>query len=142
MAKAAVARLAVLGSRNAAMPAMSATQTLTTPGQRASRPAKVRACIIAFRIYMPSSIKDRFIACYLHDFLPSSPAGSMRRITTKASTICSVCGTLKDGKRSCCAPGGAWFMNCGDAGDSNFDHTWAEGINACKSTCVHNVIVN
>ena len=36
------------------------------------------------------------------------------------------------GKRSCCARGGAWFKNCGDAGDAHFDHTWAEGIQACK----------
>ena len=26
----------------------------------------------------------------------------------------------------------AWFKNCGDGGDTTFDHTWAEGIQACK----------
>ena len=46
---------------------------------------------------------------------------------------CPKCGTTKkSGKRSCCAPGGAWFKKCGDAGDTQFDHTWAEGIQACK----------
>ena len=47
---------------------------------------------------------------------------------------CSKCSTAKkSGKLSCCARGGSWFRNCGNAGDSNFDHTWSEGIQACKS---------
>ena len=46
---------------------------------------------------------------------------------------CPKCGTTKQsGKRSCCAPGGAWFKKCGDAGDMTFDHTWSEGIYVCK----------
>ena len=48
---------------------------------------------------------------------------------------CPKCGTLKkSGKRSCCAPGAAWFSNCGGSGDAKFDHTWTEGIQACKGT--------
>ena len=50
------------------------------------------------------------------------------------SPVCLECGTIKkSGKRSCCARGGAWFKNCGDVGDTKSDHTWAEGIQACKS---------
>ena len=46
---------------------------------------------------------------------------------------CAKCGTAKkSGKLTCCARGGAWFKNCGNAGDIQFDHTWAEGIQACK----------
>ena len=46
---------------------------------------------------------------------------------------CDECGTIKkSGKLSCCARGGAWFKNCGDVGDTKFDHTWIEGIQACK----------
>ena len=46
-----------------------------------------------------------------------------------------MCGvTKKSGKHSCCAPGGSWFQNCGDFGDSKFDHTWFEGIQACKGS--------
>ena len=26
----------------------------------------------------------------------------------------------------------SWFRNCGSAGNTNFDHTWHEGIQACK----------
>ena len=53
--------------------------------------------------------------------------------TTVIST-CSKCGsTKKSSKRSCCARGGAWFKNCGDAGNPKFDHTWAEGLRACRS---------
>ena len=47
---------------------------------------------------------------------------------------CPKCGIVKKSKQpSCCAPGGAWFKNCGDPGDSKFDHTWLEGMEACKS---------
>ena len=47
---------------------------------------------------------------------------------------CPKCvATKSSGERSCCARGGAWFKNCGDVGDTKFDHTWAEGIQACKS---------
>ena len=47
--------------------------------------------------------------------------------------MCTKCSTFKkSGKRSCCALGGAWFKNCGDAGDRHFGHTWSEGIQACK----------
>ena len=52
---------------------------------------------------------------------------------SSSSSGCVKCGTTKrSGKRSCCAPGGAWFKNCGNAGDTKFDHTWVEGIEACK----------
>ena len=48
--------------------------------------------------------------------------------------VCSKCGiTKKSGALSCCARGGAWFNNCGNNVDTKFDHTWPEGIQACKS---------
>ena len=49
------------------------------------------------------------------------------------STKCSKCGTFrKSGRVSCCAPGGAWFKNCGRAGNRNVDHMWSEGVAACR----------
>ena len=52
-------------------------------------------------------------------------------IVKSSRSVCPRCGTItKSGQRSCCARGGAWFNECGDAGD--FDHTWFEGIQACK----------
>ena len=39
----------------------------------------------------------------------------------------------KNGKISCCARGGAWYSNCGNDGDTRFDHTWFEGVQACES---------
>ena len=45
-----------------------------------------------------------------------------------SSSECDKCATTKSGRHSCCARGGAWFKKCGDAGD----HTWIEGIQACK----------
>ena len=58
--------------------------------------------------------------------------------TTSPSTVsgsdgCAKCVNSMTGKLSCCARGGAWFEKCGDVGDTQFDHTWAEGIRACKS---------
>ena len=51
----------------------------------------------------------------------------------RSSNECPKCGiSKKSDKYSCCARGGAWFQNCGDAGDNKFDHTWVEGIQACK----------
>ena len=49
------------------------------------------------------------------------------------SFVCPNCGTIrKSGKTSCCGFGGSWFKNCGSAGNANLDHTWYEGIQACK----------
>ena len=46
--------------------------------------------------------------------------------------VCSKCGTFKrSGRASCCAPGGAWFKNCGGDGNQNVDHSWSEGVKAC-----------
>ena len=43
------------------------------------------------------------------------------------------CGTVKKCvKHNCCTRGGAWFKKRGDVGDEQFDHTWTEGIQACK----------
>merc|ERR1712210_249649 len=42
----------------------------------------------------------------------------------------------KSRKKSCCGRGGSWYKNCGTSGNKKskkFDHTWFEGIQACKS---------
>ena len=38
----------------------------------------------------------------------------------------------KSGRVSCCAPGGAWFKNCGGLGSKFLNHRWSEGVKACK----------
>merc|ERR1719201_917096 len=54
--------------------------------------------------------------------------------TIDGTATCSRCGTFrKSGRVSCCAPGGAWFKNCGGLGNRNVDHRWSEGVKACKS---------
>ena len=46
---------------------------------------------------------------------------------------CSKCGTFKISSRlSCCAPGGAWFKNCGGLSSKGVDHKWSDGVSACK----------
>ena len=48
--------------------------------------------------------------------------------------VCPRCGTIgKSDKMSCCGRGGSWFKNCGGAGNTKLQHTWHEGIQACKA---------
>ena len=54
--------------------------------------------------------------------------------TTTINSVCPKCGIIaKSGKISCCGRGGSWFKNCGSAGNVKLDHTWYEGIRACKA---------
>merc|ERR1711934_354825 len=54
-------------------------------------------------------------------------------MATRIAPLCPKCAAIKkSGKLSCCAPGGAWFKNCGTIRNSNTDHTWVEGMQACK----------
>ena len=56
--------------------------------------------------------------------------------TVFSTTTCPKCGTFaKSGRVSCCAPGGAWYKNCGGAANKNVDHRWFEGTQACKRKC-------
>ena len=62
-----------------------------------------------------------------------TPAAITTSTIAARLSMCPKCGKKKDsGKLSCCIRGGAWFQNCGDPGDPNFDHTWFEGVQACK----------
>ena len=54
--------------------------------------------------------------------------------TTTISSVCPKCGIIvKSGKISCCGDSGSWFGKCGSAGNAKLDHTWYEGIQACKT---------
>ena len=46
--------------------------------------------------------------------------------------VCPQCAIDQSGKASCCAPTASWYQNCGRIGDSDFEHTWKEGLQACK----------
>ena len=53
--------------------------------------------------------------------------------TILSRITCPKCGTFaKSGRVSCCAPGGAWYKNCGGAANKNVDHRWSDGTEACK----------
>ena len=70
----------------------------------------------------------------LKDYSPLAEVSpKARALPGSSSNWCPKCVVDKSGKPSCCARGGAWFNKCGDASDTQFDHTWAEGIQACKS---------
>ena len=54
-------------------------------------------------------------------------------ITAKPSATCPKCVAIKNSEKlSCCARGGSWYNNCGDEVNAKFDHTWYEGVEACK----------
>ena len=92
------------------------TQTLIIRGMRASRRVNV------------SSSGVVVLVARMH---PSTNAGMPTAAPPKE---CPKCGIIKKSSiSSCCARGGAWFRKCGDAGNLNFDHTWGEGIQACKA---------
>ena len=71
----------------------------------------------------------------------STPVSKSFITSTIADTMtCPKCGMFaKSGRMSCCAPGGAWFKNCGGAGNINVDHRWFEGVEACKRKFKANV---
>merc|ERR1712210_217470 len=53
--------------------------------------------------------------------------------TVTKPMACPKCGTFKkSGRVSCCAPGGAWYKNCGGDANKNVDHKWLEGTEACR----------
>ena len=63
----------------------------------------------------------------------STSAAKNPGITKAITSICPKCGMDKEsGKLSCCFGGGTWFKKCG-ADSSKFDHTWTDGVKACKS---------
>ena len=63
----------------------------------------------------------------------TSAAISTQGIASANKMTCPKCGTFKkSGRASCCAPGGAWYRNCGGAGNRNAKHRWFEGVESCK----------
>jgi len=66
---------------------------------------------------------------------PEPERGLIVRTSIAKTMTCPKCGTFKkSGRNSCCAPGGAWFKNCGGAHNKNVDHKWFEGVATCKRT--------
>ena len=65
--------------------------------------------------------------------ITSPPINRSINSRSMIAKTCSKCGiNEKSDKRSCCAPGGAWFKNCGSARNRTIDHTWVEGVEACR----------
>ena len=67
---------------------------------------------------------------------PSAASPRTPGARATASAACPKCGAFaKSGRASCCAPGGAWYKNCGAADNENVVHMWSEGTAACKRKC-------
>ena len=56
--------------------------------------------------------------------------------TTQTHGPCTRCGSAYPYGigLSCCHRGGSWYHDCGDPGDSRFQHTWDDGIEVCKGS--------
>ena len=99
---------------------------------------KVRSKKSIFSLFKSFSSCSSTLQCLLCSVLCSRPRSFIDALTTinasvvSSGTSCPNCATNNAGKHSCCARGGAWFKNCGDVGETQFDHTWSEGIQACK----------
>ena len=86
----------------------------------------------------------RAVSLYCRHCFPYSVCGSkgdaLRKYslpgqTTAVRPACPKCGiVMESGELSCCGRGAAWYKNCGDEGDSKYDHTWLEGVLACART--------
>ena len=62
--------------------------------------------------------------------------------TAAIRSICPKCGTTKKANiDSCCGRGGSWFGNCGNADDTEVDHTWYEGLQACTAWAQSNAVI-
>ena len=138
---------------------MSATHSLIIHGPRAFRLAKVGCGESEFccAVVLILSLKLIFLAghqtrhsdrastaiawwredvlflffCVTLTFSSSTETTTPKSVSVGRSSGCVRCGTIKSsGALSCCGRGGSWFKKCGDA--EHFDHTWAEGIQACK----------
>ena len=73
-----------------------------------------------------------FYLCSNDRVLAGTPVRKSLSLVGSSNNMCLKCGiTKKSGKLSCCARGGAWFKKCGDVGDTKFEHTWTEGVDAC-----------
>ena len=60
---------------------------------------------------------------------PPPAPGAVPRVLSK----CPKCGTLNNGKSSCCGLGGAWFEKCAKKVSDKFSYTWSEGVQSCKT---------
>ena len=73
-------------------------------------------------------------SCFYLGIMPNDHIYTPAATTTTIISVCPNCGIItKSGEMSCCGHSGSWFENCGSAGNANVDHTWYEGIQACKT---------
>ena len=136
---------------------MSVTQTLITRGSTAPELVKVRSQLLNTYLMPGLSVSVKSWGQSTHMFAGPTTATTTTSTptttttttsTTTVTTIstakrvppsrnCAKCvGNKKSGTLTCCGRGGAWFDNCGNPGDTDFDYTWGQGIRACKSKLV------
>ena len=75
---------------------------------------------------------ERSVSCVISSTVFHAEEPDQTGLSTARNRGCRKCATNQAGKLSCCARGGAWFKNCGASGNKMFDHTWDQGIQACK----------
>ena len=99
-------------------------------------------CVSCSQIIEGASCIHVLLNRTLHSVRSGTTTPPLAPTSTMDISVCPRCGTnKKSGKHSCCARDGAWFKNCGDGGDTKFDHTWAEGIQACDRKLLKDCVV-
>ena len=92
------------------------------------------ACIdvAAVTANQPTTIPDRARVQIPHATHYSTRQPSLQQSMVRAYA-CPKCDMFtKSGRASCCAPGDAWYDKCGGAGNDHVEHTWMEGVKACR----------
>ena len=142
-ANSVVALSALLGSGSVEIP----VNQKSTRGLRASRPAKVRSgfgeCSLygGWDIHHGSPNVDGYTCDHQKPTgqtrhppsTSTTTTTTIRDTTTNPPKTCPKCATDNQGKLTCCVKGASWFMKCGNPGRSK-EHTWLEGVEACKGT--------
>ena len=99
----------------------------TKTKQSARKPAYIWPRQVVWTLWPRRPLPDREL------IVRTSIATTAAASTATNAMTCPKCGKFeKSGRVSCCAPGGAWYKNCGNSRNRNVDHRWFEGVAACK----------
>ena len=98
----------------------------------ASQPARPNETVLLLGVTLrrPTSERELIVS---HTLVTTSVGTPAITSTIANAMRCPKCGTFgKSGRVSCCAPGGAWYKNCGGVSNRNVEHSWSEGVEVCK----------
>ena len=105
--------------------------------ERCGFPVNQKSRILAIKkLSIPTHSNTHFAILSIHQaaLATKTTISPQKAIAAKTTArlrdpfVCAKCGTNKNGKLSCCFPGGAWYKNCG----TGRDYSWTEGFAVCN----------